>query len=76
MTYVQMYVHMKSIACGHCVKGIKGKPVSVSKLEKYVNLWARENNVKYVYDIASSNKIKVAVIGSGPAGIECRSWTC
>lgn len=53
------------------MKGIKGKPVSVSKLEKYVNLWARENNVKYVYDIASSNKTKVAVVGSGPAGIEC-----
>lgn len=55
------------------MKGIKGKPVSVSKLEKYVNLWARENNVKYVYNTASSNKIKVAVVGSGPAGIECRS---
>ncbi len=66
-----MYVLMKNIAHGHCVKGIKGKPVQVSKLEKYVNLWARENNVKYVYDIASNNNIKVAIIGSGPAGIEC-----
>lgn len=66
-----MYVHMKNIACGHCVKGIKGKPVSVSKLEKYVNLWARENNVKYVYEVEKSNNIKVAVIGSGPSGIEC-----
>lgn len=55
------------------MKGIKGKPVSISKLEKYVNLWARENNVKYLYNIESPNKIKVAVVGSGPAGIECRS---
>ena len=62
---------MKNIACGHCVKSIKGKPVKVSKLEKYVNLWARENNVKYIHDIERTNNIKVAVIGSGPAGIEC-----
>ena len=62
---------MKNIACGHCVKGIKGEPVKVSKLEKYVNLWARENNVKYINNIEKTNNIKVAVIGSGPAGIEC-----
>lgn len=58
---------------GHCVKGIKGKPVSIAKLEKYVNLWARENNVKYVYNVGKPNNIKIAIIGSGPAGIECRS---
>ena len=62
---------MKNIACGHCVKGIKGKPVKVSKLEKYVNLWARENNVKYINELEKENGIGVAVIGSGPAGIEC-----
>lgn len=56
---------------GHCVKGIKGKPVSVSKLEKFVNLWARENNIKYEYKLEKTNGIKVAIIGSGPAGIEC-----
>ena len=56
---------------GHCVKGIKGKPVQIYKLEKYVNLWARENNIKYEYNVEKSNDIKVAVIGSGPAGIEC-----
>lgn len=56
---------------GHCVKGIKGEPVKVSKLEKYINLWARENNVKYIYDIEKPNNIKIAIIGSGPAGIEC-----
>ena len=76
MIYVQMYVHMKSTVCGHCVKGLKGEPVNISKLEKYVNLWARENNIKYVYNIEKSNNIKVAIIGSGPAGIECRSGTC
>ena len=56
---------------GHCVKGIKGKPVQISKLEKCVNLWARENNITYEYKCKESNNIKVAIIGSGPAGIEC-----
>ena len=66
-----MYVHMKNIAYGHCVKGIKGEPIHVNKLEKYVNLWARENNITYQYKVEESNNIKVAIIGSGPAGIEC-----
>lgn len=66
-----MYVHTKNIVCGHCVKGIKGEPVKVSKLEKYVNLWGRENNIKYVHKIENTNNIKIAIIGSGPAGIAC-----
>ena len=56
---------------GHCIKGIKGKPVNISKLEKFVNIWARENNIKYVYAKEKNNGIKIAVIGSGPAAIEC-----
>ena len=64
---------MKNIVCGHCIKGIKGEPVCINKLEKHVNLWARENNVTYEYKLEKLNNVKVAVIGSGPAGIECRS---
>ncbi len=64
---------MKNIVRGHCVKGIKGEPVQISKLEKYVNLWARENCVNYCYDIEKCNNVKIAIVGSGPAGIECRS---
>lgn len=64
---------MKNIVRGHCIKGIKGEPVQVNKLEKYVNLWARENNITYKYNLEESNNVKVAIIGSGPAGIECRS---
>ena len=56
---------------GHCVKGIKGSPVKVSVLEKYVNLWARENNIVYLPNKEKQKAIKVAIIGSGPAGIEC-----
>ena len=56
---------------GNCVKGIKGDPIQVNKLEKYVNNWARDNNVVYVNERKVDNNIKIAVIGSGPAGIEC-----
>ena len=56
---------------GHCVKGIKGNPVKISALEKYVNLWARKNDIIYSPDKEKQNGIKVAIIGSGPAGIEC-----
>lgn len=66
-----MYALLKSIAFGHCVKGIKGDPINVNKLEKYVNLWARENNVTYKYKMEEKNNVEVAIIGSGPAGIEC-----
>ncbi len=56
---------------GNCVKGIKGEPIQVNKLEKYVNNWARDNNVVYVNEIEEANDINIAIIGSGPAGIEC-----
>lgn len=56
---------------GSCIKGIKGEPIQVNKLEKYVNNWARDNNVIYVNEREKPNNIKIAVIGSGPAGIEC-----
>lgn len=53
-----------------CIRGIKGEPVSIGKLERFVADWARENNIK---PGAVSNKKaqKVAVIGSGPAGLTC-----
>lgn len=61
---------------GHCIKAIMGNPVKISKLEKYVHLWARENDVKYKINIKKSNNIKVAIIGAGPSGIACRCGTC
>ncbi|MDO5555509.1 MAG: FAD-dependent oxidoreductase [Clostridia bacterium] len=62
---------MKNIVYGHCIKGIKGNPVQVPKLEKYVNLWAREKNIEYIPSIKKANNIKIAVIGAGPSGIAC-----
>ena len=57
---------------GSCILGIKGEPVAIGKLERFVADWSRENGgVKPV--VAESNGHKVAVIGSGPAGLACAS---
>lgn len=53
-----------------CIRGIKGEPVSIGKLERFVADWARENNIK-PKPPESTNGRKVAVIGSGPAGLTC-----
>ncbi|SEW28774.1 glutamate synthase (NADPH/NADH) small chain [[Clostridium] fimetarium] len=53
-----------------CIRGIKGEPVSIGKLERFVADWARENNIKPVAPAALNGK-KVAVIGAGPAGLTC-----
>jgi len=55
---------------GKCILGIKGEPVSIGKLERFVADWARENNIDPVPAKTKINK-KVAVIGSGPAGLTC-----
>nr|WP_272508969.1 NADPH-dependent glutamate synthase [Clostridium ganghwense] len=55
---------------GKCVLGIKGEPVSIGKLERFVGDWSRENNVNLTDTEPKKNK-RVAVIGSGPAGLTC-----
>ncbi len=55
---------------GKCIRGIKGDPVSIGKLERFVADWARENGIKPEAP-AQKNGKKVAVIGSGPAGLTC-----
>ncbi len=55
---------------GACILGLKGEPVSIGKLERFVGDWARENNIETA-ETAAPNGHKVAVIGSGPAGLAC-----
>ena len=55
---------------GKCIRGIKGEAISIGKLERFVADWARENGVKPV-GAKEKNGKKVAVIGSGPAGLTC-----
>lgn len=55
---------------GKCIRGIKGEPVSIGKLERFVADWATEHEIK---PDGAKEKLgkKVAVIGSGPAGLTC-----
>ena len=55
---------------GKCILGIKGEPVAIGKLERFVADWAREHNIEPIPAKEKKGK-KVAVIGSGPAGLTC-----
>ncbi len=55
---------------GKCIRGIKGEPVSIGKLERFVADWGREKGKKPVRP-EKTNGHKVAVIGAGPAGLTC-----
>ena len=53
-----------------CVRGNKGEPVAIGRLERFVADWYREN-INAMPKKAESNGHKVAVIGSGPSGLTC-----
>ena len=55
-----------------CVRGNKGEPVAIGRLERFVADWYREN-VNAMPKKAESNGLKVAVVGSGPSGLTCAS---
>ncbi|WP_312644471.1 NADPH-dependent glutamate synthase [Hydrogenoanaerobacterium sp.] len=55
---------------GKCVRGIKGEPVAIGRLERFVADWYIENGTDKV-EKPASNGHKVAVIGAGPAGLSC-----
>ncbi len=55
---------------GKCIRGIKGDAISIGKLERFVADWAREQGIK-PEGAKEKNGKKVAVIGSGPAGLTC-----
>ena len=73
-----IFSHICSLVCpqeeqceGNCVRGIKQIPTSIGELEKFVNEWASQNNIEYKISIKPKNGKRVAIIGSGPAGLEC-----
>ena len=55
---------------GQCIRGIKGEPISIGKLERFVADYALEHDIKPV-GAEKTNGHKVAVIGSGPSGLTC-----
>lgn len=56
-----------------CIIGIKGQPVAVGGLERFVADWERENvrTQSTKHRAQSTGKDKIAVVGSGPAGLTC-----
>ncbi len=56
-----------------CVLGIKGEPVAIGRLERFVADYAREHGLDKTDDTAAieKNGKKVAIIGSGPSGLAC-----
>lgn len=74
-----LFSHVCSLVCpqeeqcqGACVRGIKQTPTQIGKIEKMVNEWAFENDVKPDIKVSGESDKKVAIIGSGPA----RSFMC
>lgn len=55
---------------GACIVGIKSEPVSIGALERFVGDYALENSLK-IEECIIDNKKKVAIVGSGPAGLAC-----
>ena len=55
-----------------CVRAIKGEPVAIGRLERFVADWYREN-VNAMPAKPQTNGIRVAVVGSGPASLTCAS---
>ncbi|MFR9579436.1 MAG: NADPH-dependent glutamate synthase [Rikenellaceae bacterium] len=57
---------------GSCILGIKGESVSIGQLERFIGDWQIENVDRSAVKI-TRNGHKVAVVGSGPAGLACAS---
>ncbi len=56
---------------GSCILGIKGESVAIGKLERFVGDWSLENPQEVA--LPESNGKRVAIVGSGPAGLACAS---
>ena len=60
---------------GSCIRGIKGEPVSIGAMEAYIGDLSIENNYELSVEVDERAKDKrVAVIGSGPAGLTCAAF--
>lgn len=73
-----IFSHVCSLVCpqeeqceGKCVRGVKQTPTKIGELERFINEWAFENKVQHKIAKAKKNGKKIAIVGSGPAGIEC-----
>lgn len=53
-----------------CVRGIKGEPVAIGRLERFVADWHNKNKQENPQKIEKNNH-KIAIVGSGPSGLAC-----
>ena len=60
---------------GKCTRGIKGEPVAIGRLERFVADW-HNAHVSAAPKMPEPNGHKVAIIGSGPAGANLRGRSC
>ena len=58
---------------GSCVRGIKGNPVNIGKLETFAGDWALENNYQIKKENIEKQK-RIAIIGGGPAGLTASAY--
>ena len=58
---------------GPCVRGIKGNPVNIGKLETFAGDWALENNYQIKKENIEKQK-RIAIIGGGPAGLTAAAF--
>lgn len=58
---------------GACILGIKGEPVAIGKIERYIGDWKLEHSDEVTTEPTPSNGHRVAVVGSGPSGLACAS---
>ena len=56
---------------GSCILGVKGEPVAIGKLERFVGDYSEINHIKGTQN--ENHAPRVAIIGSGPAGLACAS---
>lgn len=73
-----IFSHVCSLVCpqeeqceGSCVRAVKQEPTKIGELERFINEWANENKIDYKLATKNKNGKKIAIVGSGPAGIEC-----
>ena len=55
---------------GKCVRGIKGVPVGIGRLERFVADWHMANGTEHI-EKPKTNGHKVAIVGAGPSGLTC-----
>ena len=68
--------HMKQCQ-GSCVRGIKGEPVSIGKIENYIFEKAIEEKIELNEVINKTEELKnkkIAIVGGGPAGLTCAAF--